>query len=203
MSSRRAVLAIVAFLSVGGALFLLVTAPKRDAPTTIVPVTPEVTRSNPQRLLASPTDSSPAQSAELNQTVALPAATSEYSNRAAELVHTTRLMTDLPPADLDTSGVPPEVVMENIRMVFRQFSSRFNANPVGNNAEITAALNGGNLRQVRFLKAEDGLRINREGELVDSWGTPFFFHQLSGTEMEIHSAGPDRVMWTADDLVTK
>jgi hypothetical protein len=47
------------------------------------------------------------------------------------------------------------------------------------------------------------LRINGKGELVDYWGTPFFFHQLSGTEMEIHSAGPDKVMWTADDLVTK
>jgi hypothetical protein len=47
------------------------------------------------------------------------------------------------------------------------------------------------------------LRINARGELVDYWGTPFFFHQLSGTEMEIRSAGPDRVMWTVDDLVTR
>jgi len=39
--------------------------------------------------------------------------------------------------------------------------------------------------------------------LVDAWGTPFFFHQLSGHEMEIHSAGPDKIMWTADDLVTE
>jgi len=38
---------------------------------------------------------------------------------------------------------------------------------------------------------------------VDPWGTPYFFHQLSGKEMEIHSAGPDKMMWTADDLVTE
>lgn len=54
-----------------------------------------------------------------------------------------------------------------------------------------------------FLKPEDSMRINDSAELVDNWGTPFFFHQLSGTDMEIHSAGPDRRMWTPDDLVTK
>lgn len=90
-----------------------------------------------------------------------------------------------------------------MRSVFHQYAARFGGNPVGTNPEITAALNGGNSKQVQFLKAEDGLRINQQGELIDSWGTPYFFHQLSGTEMEIHSAGPDRVMWTADDLVIK
>ena len=45
--------------------------------------------------------------------------------------------------------------------------------------------------------------INPNGELVDSWGTPFFFHQLSSMDLEIRSAGPDRIMWTTDDLVTK
>ncbi len=47
------------------------------------------------------------------------------------------------------------------------------------------------------------MRINEKGELVDAWNTPFFFHQISGTEMEIHSAGPDKIMWTQDDLVIK
>ena len=56
---------------------------------------------------------------------------------------------------------------------------------------------------MNFLNADDGLRVNADGELVDPWGTPYFFHQLSGTEMEIHSAGPDKKMWTDDDLVAK
>ena len=81
--------------------------------------------------------------------------------------------------------------------------SRFGGNPVGTNREITRALNGDNPGHVVFLKAEDGMRLNENGELVDNWGTPFFFHQLSGVEMEIHSAGPDRKMWTPDDLVIK
>jgi len=97
----------------------------------------------------------------------------------------------------------PATVLSNMRITINHYGSRFGGNPVGTNPEITKALNGDNPGQVRFIKAELGLRINGSGELVDYWGTPFFFHQLSGTEMEIRSAGPDKVMWTADDLVTK
>jgi hypothetical protein len=79
----------------------------------------------------------------------------------------------------------------------------FDGNPIGTNLEITQALNGENPREAKFLSPEKGLRTNAKGELIDSWGTPYFFHQLSGKEMEIRSAGPDRIMWTADDLVTK
>ena len=100
-------------------------------------------------------------------------------------------------------GMDPATVLSNVRITINQYGSTFGGNPVGTNPEITKALNGDNPKQARFIKEELGLRINGKGELVDYWGTPFFFHQLSGTEMEIHSAGPDKVMWTADDLVTK
>jgi hypothetical protein len=90
-----------------------------------------------------------------------------------------------------------------MRSVFRQYNARFGGNPVGTNPEITAALNGANPKQVVFLNSEDGLRVNDRGELVDNWGTPFFFHQISSSEMEIRSAGPDHKMWTRDDLVIK
>jgi hypothetical protein len=93
--------------------------------------------------------------------------------------------------------------MENMRVVLRQYSSRFGGNPIGTNAEITAALNGGNPQQTVFLNPDDGMRIDERGELVDNWGTPYFFHQISGTEIEIRSAGFDRKMWSSDDLVMK
>ncbi len=95
----------------------------------------------------------------------------------------------------------PATVVDNMRIVLRNYGSMFGGNPVGNNQEITAALNGDNPKQVRFINPDSGLRINGNGELVDWWGTPFFFHQLSASETEIHSAGPDCKMWTADDLV--
>lgn len=79
----------------------------------------------------------------------------------------------------------------------------FGGNPVGNNSEITAALTGQNPKQINFISREAGLLVNAAGELVDPWGTPYFFHQLSGAVMEIHSAGPDRILWTSDDLISK
>jgi len=100
-------------------------------------------------------------------------------------------------------AMEPATVLSNMRIAIQQYGSRFGGNPVGTNPEITKALNGDNPKQVKFIGEDSGLRINARGELVDYWGTPFFFHQLSGTEMEIHSAGPDRILWTGDDLVTK
>jgi hypothetical protein len=100
-------------------------------------------------------------------------------------------------------GLAPETVLENMRTAIRSYGSMFKENPVGTNPEITAALNGGNPKDVKFINEEFGLRINGRGELVDSWGTPFFFHQLSATETEIRSAGPDKRMWTSDDMIIK
>ncbi len=99
-------------------------------------------------------------------------------------------------------GLPPDIVLRNARAAVTQYGSMFHGNPVGTNPEITSALNGNNPKQVKFISPESGLQINDKGEMVDPWGTPFFFHQLSARDMEIRSAGPDKVMWTADDLVT-
>jgi hypothetical protein len=73
-------------------------------------------------------------------------------------------------------------------------------NPVGENAEITAALKGRNKLGFAFIPA-DSPAINAKGELCDRWGSPYFFHQVSGERMEVRSAGPDRILWTADDQV--
>jgi hypothetical protein len=107
------------------------------------------------------------------------------------------------PHPLEFTNLPPATVLDNMRITFHQYASMFGGNPVGTNPEITAALNGKNPKQANFIQPEAGMRIDDKGELVDPWGTPYFFHQLSGTDMEIHSAGPDRIMWTADDLVVK
>jgi hypothetical protein len=72
--------------------------------------------------------------------------------------------------------------------------------PVGENVEITAALKGRNKADFAFIPP-DSPAINAKGELCDRWRHPYFFHQISGEKMEIRSAGPDGVMWTADDEV--
>jgi hypothetical protein len=107
------------------------------------------------------------------------------------------------PSPLQFTNFAPATVLQNVSRAVRQYGKMFGGNPVGTNPEITAALNGNNPRRINFLNAEAGMRMNENGELVDPWGTPYFFHQLSGTDMEIHSAGPDKIMWTPDDVVAK
>ncbi len=95
----------------------------------------------------------------------------------------------------------PGDIAEDLNAVdgtIRNFQDVHGENPVGSNAEITAALLGNNLKQIK-LELPTGSRLNSESEMCDRWGTPYFFHQVSKTEMEIRSAGPDRQMWTGDD----
>jgi hypothetical protein len=107
------------------------------------------------------------------------------------------------PATVPPLDIPPEIVLQNVRHAITQYGAMFGGNPVGNNPEITAALAGDNPKQINFIKPEAGMHINGNGELVDTWGTPLFFHQLSGTDTEVRSAGADRKMWTPDDLLTR
>ncbi|MEO6004289.1 MAG: hypothetical protein ABIZ04_19265 [Opitutus sp.] len=92
--------------------------------------------------------------------------------------------------------------LEIVAALIESFRTNFPAsgNPVGENAEITAALTGRNALHVALIPRKHPA-INAQGELCDRWGTPFFFHQMSGTSLEIRSAGPDRRMRTEDDVV--
>lgn len=109
----------------------------------------------------------------------------------------------VPPGYLESLRQSPEQLeAEEIALNLRNFGARFGGNPSGSNAEIVKTLNGGNPQGVRYLP-EQLLRLNDRGELLDAWGTPYFFHQLSAQETEIRSAGPDKTMWTHDDLLSK
>jgi hypothetical protein len=112
-----------------------------------------------------------------------------------------------PPTEIahlaDQLNSPTTDIRADLRIVadlLEAFRTNFphDGNPVGENVEITAALAGNNSLRFGFI-APNHPAINADGELCDRWGTPFFFHALSGTQMEIRSAGPDKKMWTADD----
>lgn len=105
----------------------------------------------------------------------------------------------------DGLNSPTTDIKADLRLVLgiiETFRSNFlqTGNPVGTNADITAALTGQNRLRLSLVPL-DHPAINREGELCDRWGTPFFFHALSATRMEIRSAGPDGKMWNEDDAV--
>ena len=109
-----------------------------------------------------------------------------------------------PPLPLQPDvGVENEAAsdLQRITRMLRDYRTIAKDNPIGSNAEIAEALAGDNPRHAKILP--DELPRNSSGEMVDRWGTPYFFHQLSRNSMEIRSAGPDRKMWTSDDVFTR
>jgi hypothetical protein len=95
----------------------------------------------------------------------------------------------------------PDPQLQNAAMSVRNYRIAFSKNPVGNNREIARALSGKNSLGVRYIPAD--AQINDKGQLIDRWDQPIFFHQISSGVMEVRSAGPDHVMWTADDEVLR
>ena len=112
--------------------------------------------------------------------------------------------TDAPSHLADRLGDVAGDIHSDLRILddlFQQYRSALHCDdPVGDNVEITAALTGHNRLGFAFIPPNNPA-INARGELCDRWGTPFFFHALSGSQMEIRSAGPDRKLWTPDDEV--
>ena len=113
------------------------------------------------------------------------------------------------PRPARTAYMPPEPThaegfndLENTNRMLKDYRQIMGENPVGTNAEIMKSLMGGN-RKGAILGPPQGMNLNGSGELTDQWGMPIFFHALSKEHMEIRSAGPDRVMWTGDDVVFK
>jgi hypothetical protein len=106
-----------------------------------------------------------------------------------------------PASALQFTNFPPEIAVENMSRAIHQYGEMFGGNPVGTNPEFTRQLSGDNPKHINFISVDSGMRINGDGELVDPWGTPYFFHQISGSDTEVRSAGPDGIMWTSDDIV--
>ena len=127
--------------------------------------------------------------------VAVPAS---RSGNVTALLEISDLAKDLnmPAADILADLRILHACLENFRTNFPR-----DGNPVGSNAEITAALTGQNKLRYAVIPPNHPA-INRAGELCDRWGTPFFFHAESGTRMLIRSAGPDKKMWTDDDMAS-
>jgi hypothetical protein len=70
--------------------------------------------------------------------------------------------------------------------------------PLGANDEITRALTDRDSLGNAALPADHPGIMDRQ--LVDRWGTPWHFHQQSADHIEVRSAGPDRRLFTQDDI---
>lgn len=103
-------------------------------------------------------------------------------------------------ARLNAPGGTVAADLEVLQELFDTWRTNFprEGNPVGENADITAALLGTNRLELALVPRRHPA-LNAKGELQDRWGTAYRFHQLSGERMEITSAGPDRRFGTPDD----
>ena len=110
--------------------------------------------------------------------------------------------TFVPKAPPPTPEPQAAIELDKVRLMLRDYRTLYHENPVGTNAEIMKAVMGGNPKQAQ-LGPPEGQSMSADGQVVDRWGTPYFFHQLSSDLMEIRSAGPDKTLWTSDDIVTK
>lgn len=90
--------------------------------------------------------------------------------------------------------------LEVMTVLVGEYRRLLGGNPVGDNDEITAALAGANPKHLALVSPAVTKRVAPQGQLLDRWGVPYFFHARSGTSMEIISAGPDGMLYTEDDL---
>jgi hypothetical protein len=96
-----------------------------------------------------------------------------------------------------TAGQDVEILQEMLAL-YREANG--GALPIApDNAVLMSQLRGRNGRRVAVISSSNR-NLNASGELLDRWGTAYFFHPVSSAVMEIRSAGPDKVMWTEDDV---
>lgn len=70
----------------------------------------------------------------------------------------------------------------------------------GLNEEIVACLRGKNPKRITLI-GPDNAKLNEAGELLDRFGTPYYFHPISADDIEVRSAGPDQKLWSNDDVL--
>ncbi len=92
-----------------------------------------------------------------------------------------------------------QVLQALLRIYLRNLHSR-QGFPIGNDSDLARVLTGRNPMKLVFLPP-DHPALTADGRLRDRWGTPYFIHPLGHNDFDIRSAGPDRKMFTDDDLV--
>lgn len=103
-------------------------------------------------------------------------------------------------SELHRDDTTAEADIQVLNELFANYRLVLGGNPVGSdNPEIVAQLIGKNAKQL-VLIAPSHPSLTEQGELLDRWGTPYYFHPLARDQMDIRSAGSDGKLWTRDDV---
>jgi hypothetical protein len=104
--------------------------------------------------------------------------------------------------DYANTNLPPQNdltlmsrLMENSLLLLKSAGHR----PLSANEDWAELLRGENAARERFLP-DQHVALNSQGQLIDRWGSPLFFQAVGGGRYEVRCAGPERKLWTADDL---
>jgi hypothetical protein len=105
-------------------------------------------------------------------------------------------------AELNAQEQTPQRDLEILREMLLAFTTSLktgNLPPLGDNEDITKALTGGNRRKLVVIPPTHP-SVDARGRLLDRWGVPYHFHERSADSFDLRSAGPDKVLFTADDV---
>ena len=101
---------------------------------------------------------------------------------------------------LHASDTPAEEDVQILDAILGYYRMMYKSNPVaGENFEVINTLAGKN-RQGVVVFPINHPDLDEQGNLLDRWGTPYFFHAISATKLDIQSAGPDRERGSDDDI---
>ncbi len=93
----------------------------------------------------------------------------------------------------------PEEDLLTVQQLLLAYERAIGENLEGDNEDVVAALLGANKQQISFLT--DGVNSLHDGRLLDRWGTPYFMRPESSRHRSLRSAGPDKHLFTDDDVV--
>lgn len=106
-------------------------------------------------------------------------------------------------AKLNAPGQTPEADVRVVRELIGQYLSAMQGKPgrpIGDNADLTRALAGNN--RLKLVVVPPGHpAIGASGRMLDRWGTPYHVHPEGGGHFGVRSAGPDRKLFTTDDVI--
>ena len=83
---------------------------------------------------------------------------------------------------------------------FEAYKAEFGGYPSGSSTVTLRRLQGDNPRQHNFLSPLRPADINKQGEYLDPWKTPYDIMILSDAFVRIRSAGPNKRFGDEDDL---
>lgn len=164
--------------------------------------TPLMPPAKPVELATTPTEPAPIETAPTSNTTPRPQVDPERSAVRRLDPPKTATIPRSPLADkLHASDADGAQDIAIVFTLFSRYRERYGGFPTGeDNQAFVNALTGNNPQRLAFIDRNHPA-INLDGKLVDRWGAPFFFHLESRDSLQIRSAGPDRELYTADDLV--